>query len=160
MESSRQFISQRSFRFYQMGQWELLILLYGPMGASHLVKTKRTLTDELPTGRIMPLMWSAALQSDMFLPPTHQTACSTPNSIAMPWPINHPSCLWGWAEGLTEAPFQRGHRWWEVLNLKECLLDIILCIGSILTWMKMFPSLKRARIESVTYIKGIWKISS
>ena len=34
-----------------MGQWELLIWLYGPMGASHLVKTKRTLTDELPSER-------------------------------------------------------------------------------------------------------------
>ena len=32
-----------------MGQWELLIWLYGPMGASHLVKTKPTLTDELPS---------------------------------------------------------------------------------------------------------------
>ena len=38
-----------------MGPWELLILLYGPMRASHLVKTKRTLTDELPTSQGFPV---------------------------------------------------------------------------------------------------------
>ena len=43
------FISHRPFRFDQMGQWDPLILSNGPMGASHLVKTKRTMTDERAT---------------------------------------------------------------------------------------------------------------
>ena len=53
VKTRRQFISRRLFRFDQMGQSELLIWLYGPMGASHLVKTKQTLNDELPLGEII-----------------------------------------------------------------------------------------------------------
>ena len=46
MVSCSTFISHRSFRFDQMGQWEPLIWSNGPMGTSHLFKTNRTMTDE------------------------------------------------------------------------------------------------------------------
>ena len=72
-----------------MGQWDLLIWLYGPMGAPHLVKTKRTLTDELPTVKI----WKHYhLSQDVGLPSKSQSSPSKPKvqsgRLGQCWNVN------------------------------------------------------------------------